>query len=401
MSKALDDVVVLDLATTFWGSVGTALLADFGARVIRIDSVPAPAESRADVAPASQRTPWDYEAELAQRNKLSVALNLDDPAGQEILRALIHQADVFVTDWPCARLEPLQLDYAGLCELKPNIIYARGSGFGPKGPDRDLPALDELAAARTGMMPILPQPGQPPVYSGAGLMYTAVMIALGVSIALHHRQVTGEGQEVDVSLFAGNMYGASLDVQAFLAMGGERFLHPVSRLDAGNPMSGPVYPAKDGRWLCLTMPDTDRWWPGFSAMVGLDPNDPRFDSHEKRCGEYRLEMMKVLEEIFRQQPASHWKRELMERQLSADIIEEFDYPANDPQALRNRYIMTVDRPGAGRVKTLGFPIFMSETPGRLRRTAPSRGQHSAEILHDMLGYSEDRIVELQANGVVA
>jgi crotonobetainyl-CoA:carnitine CoA-transferase CaiB-like acyl-CoA transferase len=69
--------------------------------------------------------------------------------------------------------------------------------------------------------------------------------------------------------------------------------------------------------------------------------------------------------------------------------------------LRNRYIMTVDRPGAGRVKTLGFPIFMSETPGRLRRTAPSRGQHSAEILHDMLGYSEDRIVELQANGVVA
>jgi len=84
-----------------------------------------------------------------------------------------------------------------------------------------------------------------------------------------------------------------------------------------------------------------------------------------------------------------------------DIIEEFDYPANDPQTFRNRYILDLERPGVGRVKTLGFPLFMSETPGRLSRTAPCRGQHSAEILHDMLGYSEDRIGELQANGVVA
>jgi crotonobetainyl-CoA:carnitine CoA-transferase CaiB-like acyl-CoA transferase len=401
MSKALDDVVVLDLATTYWGSVGTALLADYGARVIRIDSVPATAESRADVATTNPRTPWDYEAELALRNKLSVALNLDDTAGQDILRDLIRQADVFVTDWPRTRLEQLRLDYAGLCEAKPDIIYARGSGFGPKGPDRDLPALDELAAARTGMMPILPQPGEPPVYAGTGPMYAAVMVALGVTIALHHRQATGEGQEVDVSLLAGNMYGASLDLQAFLAMGGERFLQPASRVDAGNPMSGVLYPSSDGRWVCVTMPDTDRWWPGFSAMVGLDPNDPRFDTHEKRCGESRLEMLRVLEEIFRQQPAAHWKRELTERQLSADIIEQFDYPANDPQTFRNRYILDLERPGVGRVKTLGFPLFMSETPGRLSRTAPCRGQHSAEILHDILGYSEDRIGELQASGVVA
>jgi len=114
-----------------------------------------------------------------------------------------------------------------------------------------------------------------------------------------------------------------------------------------------------------------------------------------------LEMLRVLEEIFRQQPAAHWKRELTERQLSADIIEQFDYPANDPQSFRNGYILDLERPGVGRVKTIGFPLFMSETPGRLNRTAPCRGQHSAEILHDMLGYSEDRIGELQAKGVVA
>jgi crotonobetainyl-CoA:carnitine CoA-transferase CaiB-like acyl-CoA transferase len=394
MSKALDDVTVLDLTTTFWASIGTALLADFGARVIRVEDLPEP-------GPEEHATGWDCNAELAQRNKLSLALDLDQEAGRAIVRELLRKVDVVATDWSRARIEQHQFDYTSLSALRPDLIYAHATGFGPKGPDRDLPALDELAAARTGMMPILPQPGQPPVYAGAGQMYTAVMLAFGVTIALHHRQATGEGQEVDVSLFAGNIYGASLDVQAFLAMGGERFLHPVARMDAGNPMSGVLYPSQDGRWVCLTMPDTDRWWPGFSSMVGLDQNDPRFNSHEKRCGENRLELIRVLEAAFLQQPAAHWKHELTARQLSADVIEEFDYPANDPQAFRNNYILDLDRPGVGRVKTLGFPIFMSETPARLNRTAPCLGQHSAAILHELLGYSEERIGELVGNGIVA
>jgi len=399
MSKALEDVSVLDLTTEFWSSIGTAMLADFGATVIKIESLAAAREERSDGG--NPPVAWDYRAELAQRNKLSLALNLDDATGQGILRELVSKADVLVTDWPHPRIAQHRLTYADLCALRPDIIYAHATGFGPKGPDRDLPALDELAAARTGMMPILPQPGQPPVYPGAGQMYTAVMLALGVTMALHHRQATGEGQEVDVSLFAGNIYGASLDVQAFLAMGGERFLHPVGRMDAGNPMSGILYPSQDGRWVCLTMPDTDRWWPGFSSMVGLDQKDPRFNSHEKRCGENRLELIRMLEAAFRQQPADHWKRELTARQLSADVIEEFDYPANDPQVFRNRYILELDRPGVGRIKTLGFPIFMSETPARLNRSAPCLGQHSAEVLHELLGYSEDRISELAANGIIA
>lgn len=392
--KALDDVVVLDLTTAFWSSIGTAVLGDFGAQVIAITDLPG---SRA----AESAAGWDHEAELAQRNKLSLALDLSRDAGRAIVHELVPKADVLVTDWPRARIEQHRLDYASLCALRPDIIYAPATGFGPRGPDRDLPALDELAAARTGMMPILPQPGRPPVYAGAGQMYTAVMLAFGITLALHHRQATGEGQQVDVSLFAGNIYGASLDVQAFLAMGGERFLHPVARMDAGNPMSGVLYPSQDHRWVCLTMPDTDRWWPGLATIVGVDVDDPRFDSHDKRCGAHRLELIQVLEERFRQHPAAHWKQALTEHQLSADVIEAFDYPANDPQAFRNRYILELDRPGTGRVKTLGFPIFMSETPARFRRTAPCVGQHSAEVLHEMLGYSEDRIGELAANGVIA
>jgi formyl-CoA transferase len=401
VSKALSELVALDLTTEFWSSLGVALLGDFGARVLRIEKLPEARAGRASDDGRYPPGPWDYHFELANRNKLSVAVDLDQEPGREILRRLVGRADVFATDWPRSALQERGWDYPALSALKSDLIYARASGFGPEGPDRDLPALDELAAARTGMMPILPQPGQAPVFAGAGQMYTTVMLAFGVVTALHHRQRTGEGQEVDVSLFAGNMYGASLDVQASLAMGGERFLHPVSRLDAGNPMSGTLYRSKDGRWVTLTMPDTDRWWPGLAEIVGLEADDPRFNSHERRCEENRLELIQVLEEAFQQHPADHWRTAFEERQLSADVIEDYSFPANDDQAFRNRYILALDHPSLGRVKTLGFPIFMSDTPARLDRTAPALGQHSAEILHDMLGYSEDRICELEARGIIA
>ena len=289
---------------------------------------------------------WNSLDELAHRNKQSLAVNLAEPAGREILEKLVAGADVFLTDAPLATLDEKGCDYESLCGLKADIVLTRASGFGPKGPDRDLPAYDELAAARTGVMPTLPQPGQPPVYTGVGQMHTAVMLALGTMLALYHRDECGEGQVVDASLFGGNMYSQSLDMQAYLAIRDDRFLEPLSRLDSGNPMSGPMYPSSDGRWVTLAMPDTDKYWPAFAEIVALDVADPRFDSHEKRCGEHRLEMMQVLDERFRTRPGFHWKRELDARQLPADVIETYDYPASDSNAAANRYILDLEHPDA-------------------------------------------------------
>ena len=397
-NRALGDLLVIELTTELWSAIAASMMGDFGADVVRLEIRGTERIGNGGEAPIEGN--WDFEAELAHRNKKSVAVDAGDEIGREVVRELLAKADVVLTDWPLEKLQDHGFDYDAVRVRNEKVIYARGTGFGPKGPDVDLPAIDELAAARTGMMPIMQQPGQPPVYAGAGVMYTAVMLALGVSIALHHREESGEGQEVDASLYASNMYGASLDVQAFIAMGGERFLNPIDRMDAGNPMSGVLYPSADDKWVCLTMPDTDRWWPGLAEVVGLDVSDERFDSHDKRCGTNRLLMIEVLEELFRSKPSEHWKRVLTEKQLSADVIEQFDYPANDPQALRNRYIIDVDRPGVRAVKSVGFPIFMSDTPARLDRLAPAQGQHSAQVLRDVLGYSEDRIGELSESGVV-
>ena len=389
MSSALEGVVVVDLTTEFFTGITAALLGDFGAKVIRVENigVPEPVSNRDGMHPAEA---WDSHAELAHRNKQSVALNLEVSTGRAVLDKLLAKADILIT-----ALEAKGLDYDSLCGLRADIILARGSGFGPLGPDRDLPALDELAAARVGLMSTLGEPGQPPVYSGTGQMHTAVMLAFGTMLAMVHREETGEGQIGDASLFSGNMYAASLDLQAYLAVRADRILESVSRLDMGNPMSGPSYPCADGRWVTLAMPDTDRWWPVFSEIVGLSIDDPRFDSHEKRCGTNRLEMMQALEELFSKQPGAYWERLFAEKQVSADLIESYAFPADDPQARVNRYVIDLEHPELGKIKTLGFPIYMSESPAALRSVATDRGQHTEEITRDLLSMSQAEVLALE------
>jgi formyl-CoA transferase len=396
MSRALQDVVVLDMAASFWAAFGAALLADAGARVIRVEDL-STSQPNGSFFPSEG---WAHLNKLANRNKVSIALRLGVEAGRKALEQLVAKADVIVIDGLKPALQERGLDYETLVRLKPNLVYAHGSGFGPSGPDRDAPPLDELAAARTGMMPILPQPGQPPVYTGAGQMYSTVMLAFGVMLALWHRAETGEGQEVDASLFAGNTYGASLDLQAFLAMGGERFLQPVSRFDAGNPMSGTLYATHDGLWVTLTMPDTDRWWPQLAEITGLDAKDERFDTHEKRCEANRLLLIELLEQAFERMPAAYWRGIFAERQLSADVIEDYAFPAQDEQVFRNRFILELQDAAGRPARTLGFPLFMSDSPHRLQCGAPLRGQHTAELLGELLGYGEDEIVALEDTGAV-
>ena len=399
MSGPLEEIVVVDLTREAWASGAAGLLGDFGATVIRVDDLSSPPRDPARDGLKSDE-PFDSEAELIHRNKESVAFDLAQASGLELLISLIGCADVLLTDWSASRLSESGLDPAALRLRWPRLIVAVGSGMGPLGPEADLPALDELAAARSGVMHSLPEPDQPPVNAGAGQMYTLVMLALGVVTALHARHESGEGQRVDASLLGGHMYASTLTLDAFMAMREDRLGEPRSRFEAANPMSGISYPSEDGRWVTLTMPDTERWWPAFSEIVGLEVDDERFDTHDKRCGEGRLPMMHVLESIFVTRPAAHWRDAFNEKQLSADIIERYDYPAEDENAAKNRYVIDVDHPEYGRFKSLGFPIHMSESPATLRSVAPQQGAQTDSVLRRLLGLTGEEIDSLCETGVV-
>ena len=393
MSSALDGIVVLDLTRRFSGSLASAFLGDFGARVIRLDLLP--------LKPTQHEGGWNYEADLIHRNKQSLAVDPKDPRGAAILRQLMGKVDVVVTDWERPDLVAAGFTYTEAAAEKSDIIFARLSGFGPVGPDRDLPTIDELAAARCGLMPVLPQLGQPPAYTAAGIAHAAVMLALGVMTALFHRDVSGEGQEVDVSLFGANIYSATMDVGAVLAMGPiERLLTPVKMTDPYNPIMGALYATADGYWVMLTMPDTERWWRGFCAVVGLSPDDSRYNSHDKRTATNREELIRELVSIFRSQPASYWRPIFEKNQVPCNIYENFSYPANDPQASLNRYVIELDHPSFGKIKSMGFPVYMSDTTARLNSLAPCTGQHTAQVLSELLGYPEANIFDLTAAGVV-
>ena len=399
MSGVLEGILVVDLSREFWASLAAALLGDFGARVIRVEdlSLPARDPARDGLYPPED---FDSEAQLIHRNKESVALFLADPAARKLLGELVACADVLITDASAENLGEWGLAEEGLLSSRPDLIYAVGSLAGPLGAASVSPPLDELAAARSGVMHSLPEPGQPPVNAGAGQMYTSVMLALGVVTALHHRHSTGEGQRVDASLLGGHMYASTLTLDAYMAMREDRLGEPRARFDAANPMSGISYPSQDGRWVTLTMPDTDRWWPAFSKIVGLAEDDERFDTHDKRCGESRLAMMHVLEEIFATRPAAEWRANFDEQNLSADIIERYDYPANDANARDNRYVIELDHPQFGKFKSLGFPIHMSETPAQLHRPAPEVGGDTEAVLQSLLGLTAEEVGELVGRSAV-
>ena len=397
MSGALDGVVVVDLTTEFWASLAGALLADFGARVIRVEDRSRPGRNP-DRDGQHPPEAFDSEAQLIHRGKESVELALAADAGSRALSELLACADVLLTDLPETRLAGWGLSSDTVIAERPEFIYAVGSLAGPLGPDHDLPPIDELAAARSGVMHSLPEPGQPPVNAGAGQMYTSVMLALGIVTALHERHASGRGQRVDASLLGGHMYASTLTLDAYMAMREDRLGEPRARFEAANPMSGISYPSQDGRWVTLTMPDTDRWWPAFSKIVGLAEDDERFDTHDKRCGESRLPMMHVLEEIFATRPATEWRALFDAENLSADLIERYDYPATDENAKLNRYVMEIDHPEHGRFQSLGFPIHMSETPAELRRVAPEAGQDTESVLKQLLGWTAQEVDALVREG---
>jgi len=404
MAMPLDGIRVIDWTIWQQGPVCSTMLADLGAEVIKIEErgTGDPGRHLASLGGAGLAERPNFYFEANNRNKKSLVLDLKQPEATQLLRELVARSDVFVQNFRKGVAERLGLGYASLREHNPKLIYASATGYGPQGPDSGDPSFDYLALARSGIMLATGEPNMPPLGIAGGVadQMGAVMLAYGVLAALLARERHDVGQEVDASHLSSMMWLQGLSLSCLLTLGVP--FPRVFRSQAFNPLWN-HYRCGDERWIALGMLQSDRYWADFAQAIGRPElaGDERFRDAEARAAHAEA-CIAILDEVFATQPRADWIEQL--RRAEGDfIVTVVNAPADlpeDPQVRANDYVVDFEHPQHGKTRVLGVPVRLGETPGSVRAPAPELGQHTEEILLDVLGYDWERITALRERGVI-
>jgi len=397
MPGILDGIRVLDLTVFQQGPYSTAMLADLGADVIKIEGPDAPDPGRG-FGLAGETPAFRAYFQTLNRGKRAVSLDLKHERGREILHRLVKDADVFVSNVREKALHRLGADYETLREINPSIVYAHATGYGPKGPDKDLGSMDILGQARGGLMAVTGEPGGSPVKVGAPIAdhIGAICLGFGIMAALFHRQRTGEGQRIDGSLLAGQLCVQSHGITGALY---DDRVPARQKRGAPNPTWG-AYRGSDGKWFVLGM-SRQKYWPGICTVIEKPEwlDDERFATLEARA-KHSDELIALFDAIFIERPADEWVRRFSDAQMMAARVNDYVEVGSDPQVLANGYVADVEREDGGSpVRMVGLPILFSRTPSRIRGLAPEFGQHTEEVLLEA-GYSWQELESLNQEHVL-
>jgi crotonobetainyl-CoA:carnitine CoA-transferase CaiB-like acyl-CoA transferase len=398
---AFEGVRVVELAQWVFVPVAGALLADWGADVIRIERPEGdPYRGLATQGIGTDSGGVNMSVALANRGKRSIALDLQKEEGRTVLHQLLETADVFLTNFRPGALRRLGLDAETLTNRYPKLVYARGHGYGVRGPDADNPGYDASAFwARGGMAHVLtPQDRDQPIgQRGAmGDRNGGMALAFGMASALLKRTRTNRGSVVDVSLLGVAMWTLSSDVLS--ALQGQQ---PRAMSGGGafvNPLVG-TYRTKDGRHISLVFLEADRYWADFCRVMGRQDlgDDPRFADLQSRR-EHAEACVAELTNEFAGRTFDEWKTLLAQIDAPWAPVQAVEELLDDPQVIANEYIgdVVIDGEPAYRLPTV--PVQFDERPPALRR-APEHGEHSEMLLLE-LGYTWEQIGELQETGVI-
>jgi len=387
---------VLELAHLIAGPVCGMYLADMGAEVVKIEQ-----PSGGDASRTLYDPPLGGDSAVfltVNRNKKSVALDLAHPDGRALFGRLVESAAVVIEAYRGGVAEKLGIDYASLQPLNPGLVYCSLSAFGPEGPWREKPGLDMLVQAMGGLMAVTGEPDGAPLLCGAPVVDTlgAFSAGLGVLTALLHRERTGEGQRVDVSLLNGALITHAARLSVFFVTGQE-----PGRQGSAHPYMVPfqAFRAKDG-WIYVAV-WVDRLWPPFCTAIERPAlaTDPRFSSRQHRLS-HRPELVALLEPVFLERPVKEWMARLEKHEVLCAPVNRYADLPTDPQVLASGMLVPEDHPRAGRLTTLDTPIRFSRTPGGIRTHAPALGEHTDEVLRQA-GVTPDEIARLRAAQVVA
>ena len=392
---ALDGIRVIDLSRVIAGPWCGALLGDLGADVVKVE----------DTGEGDEARTWpphkDGEAAaylLFNRNKRAMTLDLKTPEGVEVVKALVHGADVLIENFRTGTMESFGLGYEGLAEINPRLIYCSVSAFGRTGPRKDSPGYEALMQAFSGIMSITGEPGGQPVRAGVSFLdlSTGILCALGISTALLQRQRTGLGQRVDASLLETAVSLLAFHAEGYLLTGAM-----PRPLGSGHPSLSPYrnFRCTDGQWIFIAAAN-DRFWQKLAHALGRDDlaADPRFTANQGRV-QHRAELEAILEETIAQREREPLLALLEKADVPATPVNTVDQVMNDPQTIERGIVQRAVHPRLGEIPVVGTPLkFSRMTPG-VRRAAPLRGEHTDEILAEC-GYSADRIQGLRARKVI-
>jgi len=402
VDKAFDGVRVVELAQWVFVPAAGALLADWGADVIRIEHPDGdPYRALASQGIGSDSGGINLAVAVVNRGKRSLALDLKKKEGLEILHKLLETADVFLTNFRPKALTKLGLNSDQLMEQYPGLIYARGNGFGMRGPDADMAGYDASAFfARGGVADALTPPGRDYPINQRGAMGDrngGMAIAFGISGALLKKYKTGKGSIVDVSLLATAMWTLTSDLLTVLK--GEEMPRPSDRSATPNPLTA-CYRTSDNRFIQLLFLQADRYWPDFCRAFGRDEliEDPRFvDITARRVN--CADCMAELENEFGKRTYEECKALMGTFDAPWAPVQRVDELLDDPQVIANGYIGEVKSDDGGPSYRLpAVPVQFDEQPPELRR-APELGEHTETILME-IGCEWEDIAKYQSEGII-
>ncbi len=385
----LAGVRVLDLSGYIAGPYGSALLADQGAEVIKIE--PPDGDNL-------RRYPSTLAAEGrafigVNRGKLGIALDLKQPKGAEVLQRLVRAADVLVHNFRPAVPARLGMDYETLRSVNPRLIYCALNGYGDAGPLKDKAGYDQVLQAMTGICALQGPPGEPEIVYGSVVdYYAAALLAGGVSSALYQRERTGKGQLVKISL-----------MRSALAMQSARFVwaegegRDVYRDMRSGGITG-LHPTRQGNLYISA--NTPHFWAALCELIGLPQlaTDPRYDTVRKRA-ERGDELLPPIRTALAARSAIEWEALFGER-VPCSAVREIEDMFDDPQVLAEGMVATYAHPLVGSYRGLSRAIGFGDGPAPQPRAAPAFAQHSDEVLARH-GYSEAEIAQLHQEGVIA
>ncbi len=395
MSKALDDIVVLDLSHALAGPFASTMLGDYGAQIIKIEG-PDGEISRAWGPPF-------YGGESAyfvnlNRNKQSVAVDLKHPQGREIFLRLAERADVVLENMRVGAAARLGIDYAQVSRCNPRIVYCSISGFGQNGPYRDRAALDLVVQAESGMISVTGEAGGRGVRAGVSIadITAGMYAAFGILTALHARGKSGRGQFVDVSMLQGQLGILTGVIGAYVADG----VVP-GPLGTAYGMLLPYQTFRTrSRDIAIGI-GSDKLWKLFCPLLGLGQlvDDSRYATNAARNAN-RASLIEALQQAFLTRTYEEWETILMPAGIPMGAINTIDRVLDHPQVVARGAIVDSDHPVAGRVRMVAPPVAMSETPGSVERPAPLLGEHTAQVLRERLGMTEAEIERLRSAKIV-